>query len=464
MSAHPSPPFDPWLWTRAWSETWLAGLHRATALRLQAQRLERLIASTLRGSPFYRHRHPGARGLADFAPVSKAELMEHFDDWSTDRRVTLAAAEAFTADSSGLADAWLDNYLVWTSSGTSGEPGLFVQDKQSLAAYDAIDSLRLRGAGAMQAMQGMWALAQRFAFVGATGGHFAGHVSVERLRRLAPAAVGPTIRVFSVLDPLQRVANDLQRLQPTVLITYPSCAAALAQMQHDGAIHLLLSEVWLGGEQHSAEQRKLISAAFGCAVRNNYGASEFFSIAWECPEGRLHLNDDWLILEPVDDRLQAVPTGTPSHSALLTHLANLTQPLLRYRLDDRVRLLGEPCPCGSGFPVIEVDGRSNDTLVMHDSRHRPVTILPLALVTAIEEGAQVTQFQLLLGKGDSLELRFEATVNDAEAAFGRCRGVLEVFLARHGVKPTRISFSHAAPRHQPVSGKLCRVLNAPEPG
>ena len=465
MNDHPPPPFDPWLWMQAWSETWWAGLDPpGMGRRLREQRLARLIDATLSDSPFYRQRQPHARCLGDFQPVTKAELMQHFDDWATDRRITQAAAHAFVDDPHRIADAWLGDYLVWTSSGTTGEPGLFVQDAGSLAAYDAIDGLRLRGAAPTQPAFGSWDGAQRFAFVGATGGHFAGHVSVERLRRLVPAAIAPTIRVFSVLEPLRRVAVDLQAMQPTILITYPSCAAALAQMQLDGALTLGLDEVWVGGEHLSAPQRELVRSAFGCTLRNNYGASEFYSIACECAHGRLHLNDDWVILEPVDDRLQPVPAGTTSHSVLLTNLANRSQPLLRYQLADRVLFATDACACGSAFPVIDVEGRADDTLQLRDTRRRRVTILPLALETAIEEGAQVTQFQVLCGAGNSLELRFEAAVTDAPSAFERSRRALTDFLAHQGIAGAPISFSRAEPLRQPASGKLRRVVCMPEPG
>ena len=145
--SHPAPPFDPWLWLQAWNETWAAGLAPTTAAWLREQRLAALMACALRDSPLYRRRASGAQRLADFEPVDKAELMLHFDDWATDRRITRDAAASFIADTDRIADAWLGDYLVWTSSGTSGVPGWFVQDARSLAAYDAIDTLRLRSAG-----------------------------------------------------------------------------------------------------------------------------------------------------------------------------------------------------------------------------------------------------------------------------------------------------------------------------
>jgi phenylacetate-CoA ligase len=460
MNAHPAPPFDAWAWWQAWQETWAAGTMPAQAERLRAQRLDALIERACRDSPFYRSRAHGPC-LADFAPVEKSELMQHFDAWATDRRITRAAAAAFLADPSCISDAWLGQYLLWTSSGTSGVPGWFVQDAQSLAAYDAIDALRLRGTGGFQNQLGHWGLGQRFAFVGASGGHFAGVVGMQRLRRIVPPLLQPEICILSVQQPLRAIADALQALQPTVLISYPSCAAALAQMQQAGALHLRLAEVWLGGEQLSAGQRQQIQTAFACTLRNSYGASECYSIAWECAHGVLHVNDDWVILEAVDEQMRPVPPGTLSRTTLLTNLANRSQPLIRYRLDDRIRVLAAPCRCGNRFAAIEVQGRSADTLTLPGAHRHAVTILPLALETAIEEAARVTQFQVIGHRDGGLELRFEAGVADAHSAFEGCHAAIDHFLSEHGVAPTRVRFSRAAPLHGGASGKLRRVINAP---
>ncbi len=463
MQPHPLPPFDAWLWLRAWQETWLATLDPAGAgKRLRAQRLQQLIETALRDSPLYARRSPGARVLADFEPVGKTELMQHFDDWVTDRRITRSGVDALLGAGQGVANAWLGRYLVWTSSGTTGEPGIFVQDAASLAAYDAIDALRLRvgpGPPGTTPALGLWGLGRRFAYVGAIGGPYAGHVTVARLQRIVPALLAPQVHLLSVLDPLALVARRLQALQPDVLITYPSCAVALAERQARGTLQLHLSELWLGGEQLSAAQRDALRAAFGCTLRNSYGASEFYSIAFECGQGQLHVNDDWVILEGIDARQRPVPVGTFSHTTLLTNLANLTQPLLRYRLTDRVRFVAARCGCGSGFPVIEVEGRSDDALVLPARRGGSVTLLPLALETVIEEEAGITRFQLLRHADDAIEVRLPLQGSHRRVAFDRCRLALLAYFERQGLAPPRVVFGRHAPVHQRGSGKLRRVID-----
>lgn len=468
MSTPVTPPFDPRLWLQALSETMAANADpRGYGQHMRAQRLARLLKTTLQDSPFYRRRAPRPSRrpprLASFEPVAKRELMRHFDDWSTDRRIARADVEAFVNDPARLADPYLGQYLVWTSSGTSGEPGIFVQDARSLAVYDALDALRLRLNGAPWTRMGGY-FGQRVAYVGATGGHFAGNASIARLQRLVPAlarSFAPAVKVFSVLDPWRQWVAELQAWQPTVLITYPSCATALAQEQAAGRLNLHLTEILCGGEQLSPARRAQIRAGLGCSVCNNYGASEFFSIAWSCPHGQLHLNDDWVILEPVDAQGRAVPVGELSHTTLLTHLANQVQPLVRVELGDRVRFVGQACRCGSAFPVIEVEGRADDTLQLNDAAGRTVTLLPMALLTVIEEGAQVTRFQLLRTAADALELRFEPMVQEPERAFVRSRAALAVLLASHGLSNVRIRHGRAPPVRQARSGKLCRVIARP---
>jgi phenylacetate-CoA ligase len=426
MTSPSPPPFDAWAWIEAWNQTWAAAVVPGAPSLLRAQRLTALIDAATHQSPLYRERAAGARTLADFEPIDKPTLMARFDDWATDRAITRVAAAAFLADTSNIGQAWLGRYLLWTSSGTSGVPGWFVQDGRSLAAYDAIDALRLRGSSPTEPALGAWGLAERFAYVGATGGHFAGIVSMERLRRIVPVAWKPPITLHSAQAPLAQIAAELRAAAPTVLITYPSFAGALAQMQQRGELALKLRDVWVGGEQVSAGQRHAIEEAFGAPVRNNYGASECFSIAFQCRHGALHLNEDWVIAEPVDEHLRPVPPGVLAQSALITNLANRVQPLIRYRLDDRIRMVPGRCACGSPFGMIEVQGRNADTLQLRDAHRHALIILPLALETAIEEVAGVSQFQVIghLGSGvQRLEVRFEPGVADVQQAFGRCKSL-----------------------------------------
>jgi phenylacetate-coenzyme A ligase PaaK-like adenylate-forming protein len=186
-------------------------------------------------------------------------------------------------------------------------------------------------------------------------------------------------------------------------------------------------------------------------------------MAFECGHGRLHLNEDWVVLEGVDAGGRPTPAGEFSHTTLLTNLANQAQPLLRYALTDRVRFDPAPCGCGSAWPVIEVQGRGDDVLQLPGQGAEPVVLLPLALETVLEEEAGVTRFQLLVHADDRIELRLAAAEGEsgeaAGAAFERCRQALLRYLALQQARQPALVHGRGAPAQQAGSGKLRRVID-----
>jgi phenylacetate-coenzyme A ligase PaaK-like adenylate-forming protein len=204
--------------------------------------------------------------------------------------------------------------------------------------------------------------------------------------------------------------------------------------------------------------RDRVQQAFGCAVRNSYGASEFLSMGWECSAGHLHVNADWVILEAVDEHYRPVPAGELSSTVLLTNLANNVQPLIRYDLGDQVRMDAKPCSCGSPLPAIEVDGRHDDSLVMSGGRGKLVTLLPLALATVLEDQAGVFDFQLRQKDRTTVMLRLGLRGGDAAHAMERCRTVLQAFGRMHGIASLNVVAELEQPLLRGRSGKVCRVM------
>ena len=192
-----------------------------------------------------------------------------------------------------------------------------------------------------------------------TGGHFAGEGWTES-ERSRDVVRSRAYSVISVQRPLAEIVAVLNDRDPAVLIVYPSALALLAEEQAAGRLKLRLAFVELGGEAMSPAARARAAQAFDCAIHDVYSASEALLMAVDCRHGQLHINSDWMILEPVDAEWKPVPPGQPSHTVLLTNLANRVQPILRYDLGDSVVAPTEPCPCGSPLPSIRVLGRSGD--------------------------------------------------------------------------------------------------------
>jgi phenylacetate-coenzyme A ligase PaaK-like adenylate-forming protein len=110
--------------------------------RAQAARLQALVRNARERSPFYRDRYRFVRAdawaLDELPVVGKRELMDHFDTWVTDPVVTLERVRAHVADPALIGAPLPGGHTVWKSSGTRGEPGLFVHDAEAIATYQAL--------------------------------------------------------------------------------------------------------------------------------------------------------------------------------------------------------------------------------------------------------------------------------------------------------------------------------------
>jgi phenylacetate-coenzyme A ligase PaaK-like adenylate-forming protein len=420
-------------------------------------RLQALLRAA-RASPLYAERLATAGGVFEqMRPVGKRELMGRFEEWVTDPAIRLARLRRFLSDPGNIGKPFNRRWYAWESSGSSGVPGIFVQDAAAMEIYDALEGLR-RPPSWRRWLDPLYAN-ERIAFVGAIEGHFASIVNFARIRREVPG-MAARMRAFSFLQPMPALVAQLQAWQPTVLATYPSTAVALAAEASVGRRQLPLTEIWTGGEALSRAARAQISRTFGCPVMESYGASEFLPLAAECPAGRLHLNDDWAILESVDEHHRPVPRGEVGATTLLTNLANHVQPIIRYDLSDRVRIGAIPCGCGSLLPTIEVEGRVDDTLTLVSRKGGEVALLPLALTSVLEDEGGVCDFQLACSGPRSLQLAFPGTL-DAPAA-RHAREALVRYLESLGLADVQVRVTRSDALFQGRSGKRPRIVNRPD--
>ena len=489
--AHHTAVFDAWHTACAYAV--VVATSRASAPSWQAHqalRLQALLHDAALHSPLYRERLRAAgqgatahETLQRLRPVHKRELMQRFADWVTDPALALPALRAFVRERRNRGEAFAGRYLVWESSGSSGEPALFVQDERALAVADALEAAR----GPLSlAESGGWsdlftgAGFERIALVAATDGHFASVVAFERARELNPW-LGAASHSFSFLQPIAHLVEQLNAFEPTVLASYPSMAWVLSEEQRRGRLKIAPHALWTGGETLTPATRRTLGERFHAPVRDNYGASECFMIASECRCGHLHLNADWVILEPVDEQGRAAAPGEFGATTLLTNLANHVQPVIRYDLGDRVRFMpgedespptcrasaGPPrgsrklgsgpsfsCACGSALPVIEVQGRADDVLTFEDAQGHEVHLAPLALTTVLEDEAGVFDFQLCQGGPQALRLDVFGGGPHAAAA-----AALRKFLREQGLGTTRVqSHSASTEAERGRSGKQRRVV------
>ncbi|HRO59705.1 MAG TPA: phenylacetate--CoA ligase family protein [Burkholderiaceae bacterium] len=454
---------DMWRWGARVRDIWAydaAGPAEQAAIRLRrtAALLEHARTHSAFFRAHYRYVAPGCTELASYPPVSRKQLMGSFDDWVTDPDIRLSDVLSFVSDPARIAEPYLGKYAIWTSSGTTGIPGIYVQDADALALYNALMSTRFEFGPEIPDPRQMFSGQSRMAFVAALDGHFAGVVSWERQRNLHPA-LAATARSFSILQPLPELVAQLNDWRPAFVASYPTMLTLLAREQAEGRLRISPRALWCGGEGLTSADRQLIGESFGCPIAEDYGASECMNMAFGCSHGRLHINDDWVVIEPVDENCRPVPPGEPSVTVLITNLANRVQPLIRYDLSDSVTIDATPCACGSGRPSLRVEGRRDDVLTLRGEAGGFVRILPLAVETVLEEQAGIYRFQLIQTGIGTIRLRLDSrAARQRNSDFRKAEKALRSFLKRHGCHAVSIALDPELPEKHPVSRKLRQVM------
>jgi phenylacetate-coenzyme A ligase PaaK-like adenylate-forming protein len=135
-------------WSVAW-DVWRVSRGPAAIAARQQARLQALIEHARGASRFYAEHYrtvpPGPIGpqeLHQLPPVIKPELMSRFDDWVTDPAVTRVGVEEFVANLDNLGRDFLDRYVVFTTSGSTGVPALLVQDHRAVAVMTGLAYVR----------------------------------------------------------------------------------------------------------------------------------------------------------------------------------------------------------------------------------------------------------------------------------------------------------------------------------
>jgi phenylacetate-CoA ligase len=357
----------------------------------QQRELAKLRHHAASCSRFYQRFHHGLqdRPLAELPVLTKAMLLEHFDELITDPTLRLDELEAYLAGLVGD-ERFAGRYWVASTSGSSGRKSIIPSDAHEwamiLASYARANQWAGINAGLLHRV--------RMAVVSSTA---AWHQSA----RVAATLRGPLIDSHR-LDagaPLAQTVARLNQLQPQVLVAYASMLRMLAEEQLAGRLRLAPQAVNSSSEPLTAEGRVLTQRAWQISPFNVYAATETGGIAAECERHTgMHLFEDLVLAEVVDADGRPVPPGVSGDRLLVTVLFSRTLPLIRYELTDRVRLATEPCPCGRPFRLLAaVEGRTDQLLRLpgRDGARRPVhpVVFHRALELVDAAGWQVRQDQ-----------------------------------------------------------------------
>jgi phenylacetate-CoA ligase len=441
-------PRESYLWLKTlWDHSRTLRQSREQLEAAQLKKFRRFVLFVQRRSPFYR-RIISERGIdpatcvpTDFPILTKSDVIEHFDDLVTDRRITRARIADFLARSTDPTERFEGRFHVLHTSGTSGTVGYFVFSHEAW----------IKGAShVVRAAPLRWR--RRTAFVAATRGHFAG-ASLMLTGNLGSNNLFYDVRTFDVGQPMPEIIEGLNQFQPHNLSGYATVLKMLAEAQERGDLRIKPAHVGNGGEPLLPEVKAYLERVFKVPVLNGYASSEHLYMGMTLPgsDGMFLLEDD-LIFEIKADY------------TCITNLFNDAMPLIRYRMDD---VLVPESNGHSGYPftrVKEIVGRYEDALVFTNRHGKDDFIHPIVIVELIVSGLNAWQIVLESKSSFRFRARFDATLTarECEATRERIREKISAILEEKDMTNVRFEIEEVEKLAiDPYSGKFRLVVREP---
>ena len=293
--------------------------------------------------------------LSSFPVTEKSMLMEHFNDWNTagvTKKECLNIAMA--SESSREFSPMIGNMTVGLSSGTSGNRGIFLVSPKERAMW----------AGTILGKtlpDGLFAKEKIAFFLRANSNLY----ETVKSRTLS----------FYFLDLMKEtnvLMNQLQSIQPTILIAPPSMLQKIAKGVREG--NVLLSQVkrvYAVAEILEESVKQELEQTLKQPIYQVYQATEGF-LGVSCEHGTIHLNEDIVHVEKEyidEERMRFYP--------IITDFKRESQPIIRYRLNDILVEKKEPCACGSPYMgITKIEGRSDDIFLFEGKYGKEKEVFP----------------------------------------------------------------------------------------
>lgn len=338
---------------------------------LQLERLNSLLEHAASRSPFYR-RIFGEHGLD--LPIDSISDLEKLP--AVDKR-------AMRRNEAEIRNGGRGGRLIKSStSGTSGEPLEFYRDAGWDAGHRAaiargyswygVDPWSRRGL--------LWGIRRG---IGGRVASRAGDILQNRFRGKRFDLSEDTLEDFR-----RRLAGA------ELLEGYSSMIYELARhIDRRGEGRIPLKLVKGTSEKIFPHYHEESRKAFGRPVTSEYGAAETGIIAFECPEGSMHVNMDHVIVEEAEGEI------------IVTNLISYSFPFIRYRLGDSVKIDFEAsCPCGRETPVIrEITGRIGGKIVGISGKEYPSLVIYYIIKALHAEGRGIVRMQAAQREAGALE-------------------------------------------------------------
>ncbi|XSG75785.1 F390 synthetase-related protein [Herpetosiphon llansteffanensis] len=400
---------------------WSWRLNRQRLRAFQNAKAQQLIPWVAQHSAFYRQHWHGhdLRDWRNLPTVDKRLMMANFREFNS---LEVPAAAAFDLAQQAEQERdfvpRLGDLTVGLSSGTSGHRGLFL-----ISAAE-----QLFWAGTMLARTLHQIKPTKIAFF-------------LRANSNLYQQLGGRLIQFRYCDLTQALEPQLEMLntyQPTIIVAPPALLLQLLTAAQNGELKHRPERMISVADALAPDEQAQLSTFFGIPIEQIYQATEGL-LAISCAHGSLHIQEDLVALDFED-------LGQGRVTPYVTDLWRRTQPIIRYRLNDVLRLSSQACSCGSSFKVIEqIEGRRDDIcyFTAHGQRQ---AIFPDSLRRAILLAhPAIQEYQIMQPADDQLQISLSvANTTDPTLVSTAVEQQIQRQLAEYGCSAYHLSIHFAA--------------------
>lgn len=399
-------------------------ISKVRLLEIQELHFRRLLRYAVENSEFYQEFYRGIDidrcQLNDLPVLTKSVMMDNFDRFITDSGIKLREIQNWIANKSNYGKLYRGKFLPILTSGSSGEYAIVVYDRQALRIIQASLFARhplLKGRSARDQIRKILSrfsgARMRAAIIAVPQGNLGCMVkSAPAFHRLFTK-----IKMISLFDPIDQIVATLNNFQPTCILSNSFFYGLLAQEQLAGHLQISFRRPMAfmagGGEPLTEHTQNLARKAWDMTIQDDYGAVECYFMGASCKDyGNMHAMNDLCILEMVDSDHKAVARGTYSEKILITNLANLLQPIIRYEIDDVAGYSNTPCDCGLPFPtLLPIQGRKSDFLYFEKPQGGYERFHPYRFRVPLFYAHELRQYQIVQTARNELTFYYVPQIN-----------------------------------------------------
>lgn len=285
------------------------------------------------------------------------------------------------------------------------------------------------------------------------------------LRVSAPAfnldKFGHKLTYISQLNSIDEIKKQLEKIKPNVISAPPSMLKIIAKEVENGRLSISPKRLISYAEILYPDVKNYLVKVFKCSVHQIYKCTEG-PIAISCKYGNLHINEDLMLVETLNNDGTITPPEQPCQKLIVTDLHKKSQPIIRYELNDIITISRDKCRCGSSFRVIKnIQSRADDlfwakNVKTDEWQYIFPDYISRAIITASED---IDEYQVIQNSPDDVLVRIQLRNGVNQNQFNSqaiIKNIINVFNS-YNCKQPKISIVFEMPEFNKNSNKLIRI-------